>query len=147
MLFVGAGCSHWRQINTHAATAPAPSPSPGASVFASASPATELVCEGDSCKDCWERAQVWVANHSRYGVQTATEALIQTYSPGESDPGYGFTITKEPLGSGRYRIVMDQYCASDCTPTADEVHRAFYHYLRTGHDLLLGAADLGSGIR
>ena len=46
-----------------------------------------------------------------------------------------------------HRILMDQYCATDCTPTADDLHRAFYHYLRTGHDLLLGAAGPGSGIR
>jgi hypothetical protein len=84
---------------------------------------------------------------AEHGVQTATSALIQTYGPGDTDPGYGFTITKEPLGSGRHRIVMDQYCSSDCSPTADEVHRALYHYLRTGHDLLLGAAGPGSGIR
>ena len=148
MLVCVTGCAGWKQLNTLPAPAPRVVSRPAAWV---APPETTAVCEYGACKEYWERAQVWVAHHSLWTIQTATDVLIQTGSPGAGDLGYAFTVTRDPLGEGRYRIVVDPYCAgtagSDCTPSPRDVARAFYHYVLTGEDVLAGAPSVGNGVR
>jgi hypothetical protein len=110
---------------------------------------TEAVCDDANCDECWERAQLWIVKHSKWKIQTATNVLIQTYNPTGSDPSYGFTVTKEPAGNGRYRITIEMSCGNmfGCSPKAEDVERAFYHYVIHGEDLLVGVRGLGGGIR
>ena len=115
-------------------------------LLAEAALSTEVVCESDQCKECWERAQLWLANHSQLKVQIATDVMLQTYNPAGSGVVYAFSVTKEPLGAGRYKIVMDLACGNmfGCSPKPEDVTRAFYHYVRTGKDLLVGMGYEGS---
>jgi hypothetical protein len=102
-----------------------------------------------TCQPCtteWQRAQLWLTAHSKWKVQTATDVVLSTYSPVDADVSYGFTVTKEPLASDRYRITVRMQCGNPlgCDPLAPDVRRSFYHYVRTGDDLLIGAGYLGS---
>lgn len=109
----------------------------------------ELICESQDCAEQWQRAQVWVVKHSHWKIQTATDVLIQTYNPTGSMPTYGFSIMKEPLGNGRYRITMSLSCGNifGCSPpTANQVKKAFYYYLASGNDLFDRAPRV-TGIR
>lgn len=104
-------------------------------------------CDGDECKQLWERAQFWVARHSEWKIQTATDVLIQTYNANSSALSYGFTVTKEPLGEKRYRITLEAACGNmfGCLELKPgEVRAAFAHYLRSGKDVLIGVAGLMS---
>lgn len=101
-----------------------------------------------NCATAWERTQLWIAKHSRWKIQTATDVLIQTYNPPEHNPSYGITATKEPIGGGRYTITLALRCANfiRCDPREADVVAAFNHYVATGEDVLVTAKH-GSAIQ
>lgn len=96
-------------------------------------------CSGN-CKTEWERAQLWLVKHSAWKIQSATDVLLQTYSPVNSEPSYGFIITKEPIAGGRYNINMSLHCGNlfGCSPRPVSVLKAFAYYVTTGTDVLAG---------
>lgn len=104
-----------------------------------------VVCS-NGCKEEWERAQLWIAKHSLWKIQISTDVLIQTYNPASDLPSYGFSITKEPTGSGNYVIRMSMACGNmfGCDPKPIDVKNAFYYYVKTGTDLLDGQGNLGA---
>ncbi|MHB2032557.1 MAG: hypothetical protein ACYCVE_04180 [Gemmatimonadaceae bacterium] len=107
-----------------------------------------VACDSTSCKDDWDRAQLWIVNHSKYKIQTATDVLVETFNPSDDAPNYGFTATKEPQGSGHYVIALALTSGNmlGCDPKPRDVQRAFLFYVQTGRDLLAGMNGL-SGIR
>ncbi len=100
----------------------------------------------EGCREEWERAQLWIAKHSMWKIQTATDVLIQTFSPMRQETSYGFSIMKEPAGSGNYTIIMDLQCgnALGCSPKPIDVRNAFYYYVKHGKDLIAGQGYMGS---
>jgi hypothetical protein len=100
----------------------------------------EVICEEATCAEQWQRAQLWLAKHSNMKIQTSTEVLLQTYNPpSNSGSTYSFTVTREPLGNGQYRIFMEAPCnGMMCSPKVEEIKKAFYYYVQTGKDLLIG---------
>ena len=121
---------------------------PNTALINALAPATtignSLECDETTCKQSWERSQFWIAKHSKWKIQTATDVLLQTFNPTQYDPSFGFSITKEPLGNGRYRITMEAVCANSfgCSPNDTEVKNAFYYYVANGKDLLEGVPRL-----
>jgi hypothetical protein len=104
--------------------------------------AGEAACEAAACEAMWQRAQVWIANHSVMRLQTATPAILSTFGPARMNPVYGFQIVKEPTVSGASRITAQLSCGSSgtftkCEPSEADVRRALFHYLKTGEDVLL----------
>jgi len=74
-------------------------------------------------KDCdakWEAAQLWVIHHADYKIQTANNVLIQTYSPVGGTPNIGARVTKEPIGGGKYAILVSIWCDNmfGCVPNS-----------------------------
>ena len=68
-------------------------------------------CENaDDCKAKWEAAQLWVVHNAAYKIQTATDVLIETYN--STDTGIAVRVTKEPLGGGRYQILVTVGCGN-----------------------------------
>lgn len=103
--------------------------------------AADAACDASSCEAMWQRAQVWLGRHSVMRIQSATVAVLSTYSPGRLNPVYGFQITKEPTPNGGGRVTVEMACGSagtltHCEPSEASVRRAFLHYLRTGEDVL-----------
>lgn len=79
------------------------------------------VCSGtEDCNAKWEAAQLWVVHNASYKIQTATTVLIETYNPAPSSPSLAARITKEPLGGGKYRILVALWCDNmfGCVPSA-----------------------------
>lgn len=77
------------------------------------------VCSGEAdCKAKWEAAQLWVVHNAGFKIQTATDVVIETYNPTRSSPSLAARVTKEPLGSGQYRIVVSVWCDNifGCVP-------------------------------
>ena len=95
----------------------------------------------------WQRAQLWLANHSIYKIQVVTDVVLQTFNPPQAEPNYGFSITREPTGSDTYVIRMQMVCGNmfGCSPDPIDVRNGFYYYLKTGTDLFQGQGY--SGIR
>ena len=106
---------------------------------------TSVPCDSTTCKEDWERAQLWIVKHSRWKIQTTTDVLIETYNPVGYEPSYGFTVVREPAGGGSYSISMTMTCGNmfGCSPKPVEVQEAFYYYVARGIDLLSGFSDLG----
>jgi len=76
-------------------------------------------CDGDAdCKAKWEAAQLWVVHNAGFKIQTATDVLIETYNPTGGSPSLAARVTKEPLGGGRYKLVVYVWCDNvfGCVP-------------------------------
>lgn len=91
------------------------------------------VCETTAhCNTMWQRAQLWVVNNAAYRIQTANDVVIQTYNPSKSSVKSGMTITREPIGGEKSRIIMRTYCDNmfGCNPTDARLRIALHSYLR-----------------
>jgi hypothetical protein len=113
---------------------------PSAANEAALAPARAVgpIVECDSgCKPEWERAQVWIAKHSNMKIQTATDLMIQTYTSVDYSTYLDFTVVKEPVGAGRYRITARTHCAAmfGCSPSEDDTRSTLLYYIKTGTDL------------
>lgn len=99
-----------------------------------------------SCTLEWQRAQLWLAKHSAWKIQSSSEVIIQTYNGTQYSPTYAFNVTKEPTGSGTYRISMGLACgnALGCNPNALDVRTAFLYYVKTGKDVLVGVGGMSA---
>ncbi len=98
------------------------------------------------CQAEWTRAQLWLVNHAQWKLQLVNDVLLQTYNPTTGDPTYGFTVTKEPQSDGSGMIRMTVFCGNlyGCDPKPPDVGKAFYYYVSTGVDLLLGLGYLSA---
>lgn len=79
------------------------------------------ICIGETdCKAKWEAAQLWIVHNAGYKIQSATSVLIETYNPTQYDTNLAARVTKEPLGGGKYRLVIAVWCNNmfGCTPNA-----------------------------
>ena len=74
--------------------------------------ATIPTCEGtEDCAAKWDAARTWVVQHAGYGIQTATDLVIQTFDAVDSsDMALMATVRKESIGAGKYRIVAQLSC-------------------------------------
>lgn len=110
-----------------------------------ASIGTSVECDS-GCKIEWQRAQYWLGKHATMKVATATDVLIQTYTPPEDHPQYGFSVTREPLGGERYKISAELFCQSllGCSPKEQDVRNALLYYVKTGQDLVAGKVSGGA---
>ena len=74
---------------------------------------TVPVCDGErDCTAKWEAAQLWVVRNAGFKIQTVTNVLIQTFNASNHSIYLAATITKEPQGGGRYRILSSFGCAN-----------------------------------
>jgi hypothetical protein len=83
------------------------------------------VCEGEAdCKVKWEAAQLWLTDLCGYKLQTVTDVILETYP--SNDFRLAGRVTKEPLGNGRYRILVFFWCShTSCTPTVQNAGITF----------------------
>jgi len=96
---------------------------------------TPLYCEeGISCKDMWERATYFVKSNSGFKLQILNDNVIETYNPTSNSPSLAFSISKEPLGDGKYKIWTKAWCNNifGCQPNHWEAMARAKRYMRTG---------------
>lgn len=96
---------------------------------------TPIYCEGEGeCKVMWERATFFVNSNAGFKLQVHNDTIIQTYNPSEHSPELAFSISKEPLGNGRYQIWTKAWCANifGCQPNQYEATARAKRYIRTG---------------
>ncbi len=125
------------------------SPTAKTKIDEAAAAGSELVCEGPACTEAWSRAQFWIHQHSRMKLQVATDTVLETYNPA-GIVAYGFSIAKEPLGENKFRITVRLVCGNmfGCTPPSPtEAQNAFFHYLKTGQDVLKEAGGPFVGLQ
>ena len=94
-----------------------------------------LLCESeDECKLMWERATFFVSKNAGFKMQIHNDNLIETYNPTDGSTALAFSISKEPLGGGRYRIWTKAWCANmfGCTPNQHEATARAKRYIRDG---------------
>lgn len=89
-----------------------------------------LLCANKAqCDTYWQRAQVWVSTHSGYKVQTATDAIIQTYGPFGAKVELAHQVLRLPNENGSARIIIKSNCDNifGCHP---EPYRAAVDFKR-----------------
>lgn len=93
---------------------------------------TVPTCEGEQdCKAKWEAAQFWVSNNSPYPLRPITDIVIETYSPQPWDSRLAVRVKKEPLGNGKYRILILVWCMNYfyCSPQPTKAILSFNQYV------------------
>jgi hypothetical protein len=84
----------------------------------------------DDCAEKWSKAQVWLATHSKWKIQTASDSVIQTFGPGSSSDA-AFTIARIIRADGSGEIDIRAMCGNlfGCIPTTKELEAHFRNYL------------------
>jgi len=68
-------------------------------------------CGSESeCREKWSAAQAWVVNNSGMKIQIATDTIIETFNPVRGMTNLAARVVKEPLGGGKYRMVIRTWC-------------------------------------
>jgi len=80
---------------------------------------TTPICNDE--KDCnakWEAAQLWIVHNAGFKLQTTTNVLLQTYNATGGSPSIAVQVTKEPMGGGKYKILVSVSCDNmfGCVP-------------------------------
>jgi hypothetical protein len=90
------------------------------------------VCNDEQdCKDKWSTAQIWVSRNCGMKIQIVTDTLIETYNSVGSSTDLAARVVKEPIGAGKYRIVITTGCANifGCAPDAWAAALNFNRYV------------------
>lgn len=96
---------------------------------------TPLYCDDEkSCKTLWERATYFVNSNAGFKLQIQNDTVIETYNPVQNSPKLAFSISKEPLGNGKYQIWTKAWCANifGCQPNQYEATAKAKRYMRMG---------------
>jgi len=103
-----------------------------------AEPPKPIRCHsGADCDAKWSRANAWMAEHSKYKVESSSESLIQTSGPStfETDPYPSYKVTKVAMGPAEYSIEFTGACDSifPCTPTVSVAQADFTQSILAAH--------------
>ncbi|MCX8642510.1 MULTISPECIES: hypothetical protein [unclassified Gilliamella] len=96
-----------------------------------------LYCDGaEQCSLYWKRAEYWVSTNSRWKLETVTDVTIRTANPLANDPYLAFQVSKKPITSDKYQILIAAYCDNmfGCVPNKYGAMAAFKQYVKTGMD-------------
>lgn len=70
-------------------------------------------CYGqENCERMWVSAQSWVATRCGMKIQTATDAVIQTYTAVDGNLSLHCSVVKEPIGSDGYILSITTGCGN-----------------------------------
>lgn len=76
-------------------------------------------CDGEAdCAVKWESAQRWLARSAGFKNQALSGGLIDASNPGFSDGEIAARVSQEPLGGGKYKLVVTFSCSNGfgCAP-------------------------------
>jgi hypothetical protein len=94
-----------------------------------------LACSGPAqCDRYWQRARAWIAQYSRYAIQSATDAELTTYGAQSGSVWLAYRITRIADPDGQAKIDMAAGCNNEirCEPRPAEATAAFKLYVRNG---------------
>lgn len=94
--------------------------------------ATVPECVGEQdCKDKWSAAQIWVSRNCGMKIQIANDTIINTYNSSRNSTRLAASVTKEPMGNDKYRIIIRTGCNNifGCSPDAVEAAIEFNNYV------------------
>jgi hypothetical protein len=91
------------------------------------------VCQGkEDCQVKWDAAQFWIVKNLKMKLQTTTNVVIQTYSSPRNSLELAARVTKEPMGSGKYKILIHTWCDNFiCTPRKNSAMIDFNNYVNS----------------
>lgn len=85
----------------------------------------------EECELKWAAARRWVLETSGFKIQNITDDFLETYNPTSGSPSLAARVVKEPLGGGRYRLVVTLWCDNmfGCVPNAWDAALSFNQYV------------------
>jgi hypothetical protein len=91
-----------------------------------------------ACDAAWAKAEVWVAQNSRFRIQRVSSVVLSTYGPstaGGATTNLAFQVTRESIGGDRQQIKVWAGCGNPfgCIPTVDEATAALKRHISPGH--------------
>lgn len=91
---------------------------------------TPTCSAGADCDAKWDAAQLWIVKNAGFKMQTTTNVVLQTFGPStatSSSTNLAVTVTREPDGPQRFRIVARMSCGNPfgCSPEAPAALLAF----------------------
>lgn len=82
---------------------------------------TTPVCTSDNqCQVMWSSARSWVLAHAGTKIQNYGADYFDTYNPIPNSPALAAQISKDAMGSGKYKISAKLWCDNmfGCQPNA-----------------------------
>ena len=85
----------------------------------------------ESCELAWSAARDWVLHNAGYRIQLLTPDYLETYGSPSGSPDLSVRVQKQPLGSGRYQLVVTVWCGNmfGCAPNAVVAAQRFNDYV------------------
>ena len=100
-----AGCANTQEVDSWRAEAQRTTP----------------VCVSDNqCQVMWSAARGWVLSHAGTKIQNYGADYFDTYNPITNSPALAAQVSKDALGSGKYKISAKLWCDNmfGCQPNA-----------------------------
>lgn len=94
-----------------------------------------LTCSDTAqCARYWQRARAWIAQFSRYGVQSASDTELTTFGPHRGSVWLAYRVARISDPDGAVKIDMAAGCDNEirCEPLPAEATAAFKRYVRNG---------------
>ena len=92
-----------------------------------------LECQGKAaCDLMWRRAQLWVAQHSGYKIQLATDVIIETHNARDYSLRWAMRVIRDPITAERDRISLIPSCGNAplCSGSASKLDAEFRRDMR-----------------
>jgi hypothetical protein len=85
----------------------------------------------EECEFKWAAARRWILENAGFKLQNVTADFLETYNPTSGSPSLAARVVKEPLGGGRYRLVVTLWCDNmfGCVPNAWDAALGFNQYV------------------
>jgi hypothetical protein len=72
---------------------------------------TPLICDNkEACDKMWRKASYWISTNSGYKIQTANDAVIETFNAPNYSTTWAYQVTREPLEGTKERIWLRPSC-------------------------------------
>ncbi len=91
-----------------------------------------LTCtDAVQCDRYWQQARAWIAQYSRYGIQSATNAELTTFGPHGGMVWLAYRVTRIADPDSQTRIDMAATCNNEirCEPLPAEAIASFKRYV------------------
>jgi hypothetical protein len=92
---------------------------------------TPMCYSPETCEAAWAAARTWIQQNAGFKLQTYSSDFMETYNPTNSSPELAASVSKEPIGGGKYQLTIKLWCDNmfGCQPNEKVAHATFNQFV------------------